>query len=825
MSSPPAFRIVRPALRHSACRRFRSWAYPRRAGYRIACRFALRCLATWVCLAGLALGQSRGWAQESEPPATSETSVNTVAGTESKSDEATGEQLDFFERKIRPVLIQHCYECHSASSDPLQGGLRLDSRDGLRTGGDSGPALSTDDPTASLLLTALRYEDFEMPPDGKLPEAVIRDFEAWVRDGAADPRTSVQAEKLAANNRSHASRPDVEAGRQWWAFLPLRNNFPESGSNHQAARHQASGPSDADTPLVRGIDYFVGLRLAEQGLEAGLEADRRQLLRRLSYDLIGLPPTWEELQRFVADSRPDAFERQVERLLADPRFGERWARPWLDLMRFAEDQAHIVGNNKSLFYPNAFYYRDWVIDAWNRDLGFRDFIRLQLAADLIPDADERDLAALGFMGLGPKYYNRGRLDVQADEWEDRVDVVTRGLLGLTVACARCHDHKYDPIDTEDYYALAGVFASSEMFNAPLPASSRQADQQPQAAQPQSGKKDSNKKTPEETIHIIREGKPRDLNVFIRGDVKRQGAVVPRGFPRVLTSDRRQFATGSGRLELAELITSLEQPLAARVFVNRVWLELFGQGLVATPSNFGRLGSEPSHPELLDHLASEFLEHEGSLKWLVRYIVSSAAYRRSSWTHPQQQEVDPGNRWLARMNPKRLTVEQVRDSVIQAGSGLSRQLGGPSMDASDPESNRRTIYSRISRFELDPLLATFDFPDPNNHAARRPRTTTALQKLALMNHPLIVKQAGLLAEKVAKQQPDVSQRIHRLYEIVLQRSPSPAEVRQAMRFLDAAQESTVAFQASAEARARGEASDPWQQLAQVLLICNEALFVD
>jgi hypothetical protein len=335
--------------------------------------------------------------------------------------------------------VEHCYKCHSATTRTAKGGLRLDSRDGLRKGGDGGPAVVPGDPDRSLLLKAVRHDGPKMPPSGKLPAQAVADLEKWVRDGAADPRDG---------------RAAPAAAPQFWSFRPPRP-------------HDAPAARDSTWPRSK-VDHFVLARLEAAGLRPSPPAARRVWVRRVTFDLIGLPPTPEQVEAFVNDPAPDAERKVVERLLASPHYGERWARLWLDVARYAEDQAHLVGSDRSLFYPNAYLYRDWVIKALNDDVPDDRFVRLQLAADRIEGDESPNLAALGFLGLGPKYFGRKDPEVMADEWEDRVDVVTRGLLGLTVACARCHDHKFDPIPTEDYYALAGVFAGTRMFNRPLP---------------------------------------------------------------------------------------------------------------------------------------------------------------------------------------------------------------------------------------------------------------------------------------------------------------------------------------------------------------------
>ena len=545
---------------------------------------------------------------------------------------------------------------------------------------------------------------------------------------------------------------DYEEAQAFWSFRPI-------------APQSLPALKNGETMENPRIDAFVLARLEEAELSLNAPADARVLLRRLSYDLTGLPPDWEQLSGL-------SFEEQVTALLDSPHFGERWARLWLDVARYAEDQAHIVGNNASLTYPNAYRYRDWVIKAFNRDLPYDAFLRQQLAADLVDPNDEAMQDALGFMGLGPKYYRRGDLAVMADEWEDRVDTLTRGVLGLTVACARCHDHFYDPIPTADYYALAGVFASTEMFNRPLTSDCEQ-DGKGQA------------KKPQEAVHLVREAaQMKDLPVYDRGDVTAPGETVKRGFLTVLgQGERASFSSeNSGRLDLAEHLVAESNPLTARVWVNRVWAELLGRPLVTTTSNFGKLGEMPSHPALLDDLSHRFM-HEGqwSLKWLIREIVSSATYRQSSDLVAAKVELDPDNRLYWRMNRRRLPVEMWRDSLLVAGGTLERELGGESFDASDPASERRTVYARVSRLQLDPMLATFDFPDPNLHSPSRAETTTPIQKLFVMNHPLMVKQAEALAERLPSEDAEA---IEQAYRWLFGRAPSQPEIELGKAFLGA-----------------------------------------
>ncbi|MGE0761029.1 MAG: PSD1 and planctomycete cytochrome C domain-containing protein, partial [Pirellulaceae bacterium] len=589
-------------------------------------------------------------------------------------------QAEFFEQKIRPVLVERCYRCHSAESKKQEARLRLDNRESLRRGGESGPAIVPGDPAGSLLMQALRYEGLEMPPDGKVAAPVLADFETWIRDGAYDPRHEAPGDSAVPSSTAI----DYVAAREHWSLRPL--TVP-------------ARPAVADRNWSRtGIDAFIQARWPEENLRPASEAPRSVWLRRVTFDLTGLPPSLEELAEFAADTRPTAWEHVVDRLLASPHFGERLARLWLDLARYAEDQAHIVGKDESLYYPNAYLYRDWVIQAINEDIGYDRFVHMQLAADLTEGVDSPHLPALGFVGLGPKYYSRRSLAVMADEWEDRVDIVGRGLLGLTLACARCHDHKYDAISTEDYYAMAGVFASTQMFNRPLTADAAQADGSQQGNNEfENGKKAVGEaKDPKQAMHIVTEGTATDLNVFIRGNVENKGPLVPRRFLRVLSEgEPANFRQGSGRRELADAITSANNPLFARVLVNRIWGFYLGRPLSATPSNFGQLGEHPTHPELLDDLSVRFVRSGWSFKWLVREIVLSATYRQSSLNEPQFAAADPENRLLAHMSRRRLSVEQWRDAILAANGRLDRVVGGPSIDPQDPAQRRRTIYSRAS----------------------------------------------------------------------------------------------------------------------------------
>ena len=593
--------------------------------------------------------------------------------------------------------------------------------------------------------------------------------------------------------------------RQFWSFRPPLPHPQPTVRNRRWPRQP--------------LDYFILARLEEKQLLPSLEAAKRTLIRRVTFDLTGLPPTPEEVDAFLKDANGKAYERLVERLIASPRFGERMASMWLPLARYAEDQAHQVGSDTKFFYPNAFKYREWVIDAFNRDLRYDQFIKLQLAADRVESTNSPNLAALGFLGLGPKYYNRGRIEVMADEWEDRVDTVTRTFLGLTVSCSRCHDHKFDPITTEDYYALAGVFASTRMIN-------RRPEGTAESDKTDAAKMDSG------TLHIVEDGEPQDLNVFIRGNVGRKGPVAERRFLRVLSEGEPvEFKDGSGRRELAEAIADSHNPLAARVIVNRVWSLFFDKPLVPTASNFGHSGDPPTHPELLDDLAARFTQTGWSIKSLVREMVLSATYRQSSSVaalyeprgsavgdpaavidrrYSRGSEADPANQLLSRMNRRRLTVEQWRDAVLFV-SGRLDFSGGQSLELDDAANQRRTVHARISRLKLNDLLMQFDYPDANVHAEKRAVSTTATQKLFMLNNPFIVAQAEALAARLtADPKESENRRIERAYRLLFGREPDKAETKLGLEFLCKSDPAEMSR---------------WEQYAQLLLVSNEMLYVD
>jgi hypothetical protein len=646
------------------------------------------------------------------------------------------EGVEFFETHIRPVLVAKCYQCHSAKAKVLKAGLRLDTAERMRSGGESGPVIVPNKPNESLLISALRYESNEMPPSGKLPEPIINDFVKWISLGAPDPRM----EQRAGENKDK-SKADP---RDHWAYKQPQRTSPPKVAHATWAR------SD--------IDRFILARLEADHLSPSPAAAPRVILRRLYYDLVGLPPSAEELDQFAADPSDARYEATVDRLLASPRFGERWARHWLDIARYADTKGYVFQEDRN--YKQAYTYRDWVIGSFNADRPYDKFVVAQIAADQV--GDPSCAPAAGFLTLGRRYLNS-----QPDIINDRIDVISRGLMGMTVACARCHDHKYDPITAADYYALYGVFASSQ------------------------------EKASDSAPPMLVDGATQfDPYVFLRGDPGNPGPHVARRFLACLSPDSKPapFKHGSGRLELAQAIASPNNPLTARVWVNHVWGHLFGHSLVDTPSDFGARGTPPSHPQLLDSLAREFMDDGWSTKRLIRRLALSATYRQSSDSRPECVAVDPENRLLWRANRRRLDLESLRDSLLATAGRLDTNMGGPSVSLTDsPFSTRRSVYGFIERQNLPAFFRTFDFANPNTTTSERPQTTAPQQALFLMNSPFVVEQATFLAARSEK--PDISEkthskeaatrvrRINRLFRYVYGREATVDELTDALEFID------------------------------------------
>ena len=575
---------------------------------------------------------------------------------------------------------------------------------------------------------------------------------------------------------TNANEDDInwQEAKQFWAFV--------SPSKVDPSRIDDRGWSRGD------IDLFVLSEMKKNGLEPEDDASSEVLIRRIFYDLIGLPPSSDEVKRFKEDADEKKYERLIDSLLERPEYGEKMASTWLNIARYAEDQAHQVGNNVKFFYPHAHRYREWVIKSYNSDLPYDQFIRLQLAADKIEGTVNEDLVALGFLGLGPQYYDRGRLEVKAEEWEDSVDVVSRGFLALTVACARCHDHKYDPISAADYHALAGVFASTQIHKREL----------------------DNEDGAKTVIHVVKDGKAQDLPIYNRGDVQDKGEVVPRAFLKILSGeDPKKFTKGSGRLELAEAISDPQNPLTARVAVNRIWQMLFGRGLVYTTSNFGHLGTRPTHPELLDHLAISFIDEGWSVKSLIKKILLSSTYRQSSLVSSDKRIKDEENKFYSYFKRRRLSAEMIRDSMLAVSGQLERGDSGKESDLISNQKNlRRTVYGRISRKELDHYLALFDYPDANIHSSSRDETVTPSQKLYFLNSSFVLSRSSAVA--LASVTEDRASSVEKIYRRILSRPPSMEELSNAIKFIESGKE---------------KEKERWAGLAQNLLISNEFIFRD
>jgi len=830
--------------------------------------------------------------------------------------------LEFFEKKVRPVLIDHCHSCHGEKKS--MGGLRLDSRDAILKGSDTGPVVVVGQPDKSTLIKAVHYEgDYQMPPKGKLPPEAIAALTEWVKLGV--PYPAGVAPKT----------PPVELAKNHWAFQPVK--LPPVPMVKQAARVQ--------TP----VDAFILAALEAKQLTMSPPTDRPTLIRRLSFDLIGLPPTPAEVDAFVRDTRPDAVAQLVDRLLDSPHYGERWARYWLDLARYADTKGYVFQEDRN--YPFAYTFRDYVIRSLNDDKPYDRFIIEQLAADqLDTKADPTVLAGMGFMTVGRRFLNS-----QPDIIDDRLDVLCRGVLGLTVTCARCHDHKFDPIPTKDYYSLYGVFASStepaelpliaEPMNSPaytkylaevakrektlndyvakrhadiiaqlrqpavirdyllflhesqgkdVAALARQRDlnplmvqrwrdylaaqtkapnalfslwQQAQSTAPEqlaalvqkfiaggdamlapalaaklkNAKIVAQRDLAEVYGHILSpmelltqansptmvpldqaerlfnradQMKRRDLKkqldvfkaksavaparamvmqdlprpvdpvVFIRGNANNRGPQVPRQFLELLTPQRKPFTQGSGRLELAQAIVSPQNPLTARVFVNRVWTNHFGRGLVTTPSDFGVRSDPPSHPELLDYLATTFMQDGWSIKKLHRLMVLSSTYQQSSMERADLEKADPENRLLGRMNRRRLDFEALRDGLLAVSGKLDDQVGGKSVELfTAPYPTRRSLYAFIDRQNLPGTFRTFDFAIPDTHAPQRFQTTVPQQALFLLNSPFVIEQArALVSRPEVATQPNPKGKIDAMYRLLFGRTATVDEVQLALPFV-------------------------------------------
>jgi hypothetical protein len=642
---------------------------------------------------------------------------------------------DAFETSIRPLLLDRCIECHGPLKQ--ENGVRLDRRMDV-IGGKAGerPLIVPGDPDASRLWQVLQHaeNDIAMPEAGKLESAQLQAVRGWIEAGAPWPENS----NLEADARRRA-----EKWRDHWAFQPVRQ--PDLSS-----RPEGTNP----------VDLLIDAKLEEQGLKRSPPAPPAVLVRRLSYALTGLPPESSELHGAVTAAEqnqfPQWYEAYADRLLASPHFGERWGRYWLDVSRYADTKGYVFQENRE--YPDAWKYREWVIRSLNADMPWDEFLKRQLSADRMPGSeDPQQLAAMGFLTLGRRFLNNSH-----DIIDDRIDVVTRGMLGLTVACARCHDHKFDPIPTADYYSLYGIFASS----------------------------DEPKNEPS-TLRLVDKAQPHEPVIFRRGNPGNHGDPVARRFLTAISGpDAAPYSDGSGRLELANSIANRQNPLTSRVAVNRVWMQLFGRGFVETPSDFGVRTEVPLHLALLDWLANDFMDHGWSLKHVIRQIVTSSTWQQSSDQRPDAYERDPENRLFARMNRMRLDFEAQRDSVLCVAGRLDRTIGGPSADlAADPNVMRRAVYARIDRQNLPGLFRTFDLASPDAHASRRFQTTIPQQALFYLNNPFLMNRATEVAALVSGEVPsgDELEQIRRMFQVVLYREPSVVEQQAALEYVRSIQQ--------------------------------------
>jgi hypothetical protein len=752
--------------------------------------------------------------------------------------------LAFFESNIRPALVKHCYECHSEDAKKLGGKLRLDTKEHTLKGGESGPALVPGKPEESLLIFALKWQDnLEMPPEKPLSPAVLADFEKWIAMGAADPRTGPPVPVA----------PLVEMKTAHWSFQPIQHSLvPEV--------------KDAGWPRS-DADRFVLAEIERAGLRPTGDAAADVLVRRLTFDLTGLAPSYDRVQCFVASHAAGgerAIAALVDELLASPQFGERWGRLWLDVARYGESNGN-DGLSRNATFPHAWRYRDYVIDAFNEDRPYDLFIREQIAGDLMTaenDAQrDRQLVATGFLALGAKPAKAMNENFDMDVIDDQIAVIGSGLMGLSVACARCHDHKHDPIPARDYYALAGIFKSTETMwgmaayeGLTAPSTDLHILKTAPVVPPSAGfvetvvpiQSDTGKpraippsKWPAGTplaMGVRDRPAPEDARINLKGESTKLGDRVPRGFLGACVMPGEKVVgkrSDSGRLELAQWITRTDHPLTARVFVNRVWQHLFGEGLVATPDDFGIYGAKPSHPELLDFLAARFVtEHRWSVKSLIRELVLTRVYRLDSVADRTLRAADPDNRLIARHLRRRLDAEAIRDRLLTATGALDLtppegsvirhrdimvQLAG---NLHEP-SNHRSVYLCYLRNSPPPELAPFDLPDALAVTGKREMSASPAQALFFLNSPFVVEQSRLLARKlIAPGRSDESiakEAIRRVFS----RDPRDGEIARAVGLVRDAEEQWPDRQADADQRHEGA----WATVCQGLLATNEFRYIE
>ncbi len=781
---------------------------------------------------------------------------------ESASERLSEEQLAFFEKRIRPVLVEKCYSCHSSNAKEIHGQLLVDSRQAIRNGGATGPAVVPGKVEDSLLIKAIRYRETElqMPPDEPLSQSVVQDFEAWIASGAADPRTTP--------TQYSGRKIDWETARSFWSLKPVSVvPFPE----------------EAEGLTCNPIDHFIREKIKQQGLSPSARAEKRALIRRASFDLIGLPPTPNQVDQFLNDPSPDAFAKLVDRLLESPEYGRRWGRYWLDVVRYADT----AGDNSDFPIPQMRLYRDWVIDSFNRDLPYDQFVRLQLAGDLVPYRDMRErrenIIATGYIANSRRFGSRVDDYPQHLTIEDTLDNFGRAFLGLTINCARCHDHKFDPIGTDDYYGLYGVFSSTRYPWPGIELEQRQRDlvpmatidevnafeQQKDARQKQledvvkalerqeknategekktiaeqlkkareSAREHSQLEPPYELVYgVLDQSVCADAAVQLKGDPARPAALIRRRFLQVLGGQElpQEDAT-SGRLHLADWLFAPSNPLPARVMVNRIWQYHFGKGLVPTPNDFGRQGKPPTHPELLDWLAQEFVRSGWSIKSMHRLMMNSHTYQQSAHRDGHAIEVDPTNDWLSAFSRRRLDAEAIRDTLLWLSGELDHSVPGPhpfppqnqwkftqhNPFKAEYPTQHRSVYLMTQRIQRHPFLAIFDGADPSTSTATRSSTTTPLQALYFLNDQQVQLFAERFASRITADFHSDDDRISAFFEWALAREPSPQERAQARRFLADVQ-SHVGTRGDSNFGADAFA---WQAFARVLFRLNEFVYVD
>lgn len=772
------------------------------------------------------------------------------------ADDPDPEKLDFFESRIRPVLVEHCYACHSSSAKEVKGGLYVDSRQGLLLGGDSGAAVVPGDSDQSLLLSAMRHDGLEMPPARKLPDHVIADFSVWIEAGAIDPREGEVIRK------KHEIDPDQ--GREFWCFQPVQ---------------RPAVPEGVESWAVTDIDRLIAaqqMALAGEGKFVARyeQASPETLIRRLTFVLNGLPPTLQDQADFESDWAQDpdtAMEEAVDRFLNSPRFGERWGRHWLDVARFSES----TGGGRSLMLPDAWRFRDYVIRAFNADKPFNQLVREHIAGDLLPytsdEQHDEQIIGAGYLMLGANNYEeQDKEQLRMDVVDEQIDSMGRSFLGMTLGCCRCHDHKFDPIPTSDYYALAGIFRStrsllpsnvSGFVTAPLrigydkaavdawteretmlarkimdikkllaaaqttdavasnsaktAVAPAELETQLKSLEAERAEHKNLKPSVPTAMCVQDEDNPADWHVHVRGEIRNLGPVVPRGFITVATPASSisgavlpPAPSSSGRLELAEWIVSPDNPLTSRVIVNRVWMHVMGQGIVRTPDNFGDTGERPTHPKLLDYLADTFVEDDNwSVKKLVRRLCLTSTFRMASDVSDESIRRDPENRQLTRAFRRRLDAEALRDSLLQISGALDLSIqSGRTFEKLSTYDNEfhhdehplfcRSVYVPSFRNTMLDMFEVFDVANPNIVCGKRTDSLRPAQSLFMLNSPFVMDQAQQAATTFlmssAFQPHDPSRSIINAWRICLGRRPSEAELVAAQQVLNEPSDPAVAW---------------------------------